>query len=450
MEINQDSYLADIFEPEIRHPFDNYYNGYSMLYRDAFIRKIIDKYPNDAYNLGYKIESDDNESYTDLLNEIKVYETFRKASKYARLYGLCAIFLMVEGDEKLNLPLGIVKPVGLKIFKLFNTQDIESELIKIGNTMVHRSRLMFFTGNEVFIDHGQEVKLGYTSIIDGFLEEYDNYKPMSKVLRKLINTSNQAILGTKGLSAKLRADILNGTDLAKKELLERAKALNTGRNIQDLIVHDLENEEMKNISLSISGVPESIDKLEHLLSIRLDYPHHVIFGDSVGSTLGSGSNAQLIYRMMYADRLTQWIDNNWTENIEKICELFKNFFNLSDFEVKIPLAYVLSDDERASINKTWADTLETILKYYPMDYDQIMEFINNNFSEMTIDELNFDPSFDIPSTINIPQVQNTLTTSKQDVNTDATMSSILEDAAKIDQTDIDQTMEDIAERSQNG
>lgn len=69
---------------------------------------------------------------------------------------------------------------------------------------------------------------------------------------------------------------------------------------------------------------------------------------------------------------------------------------------------------------------------------------------MNIDELNFDPSFDIPSTINIPQVQNTLTTSKQDVNTDVTMSSILEDAAKIDQTDIDQTMEDIAERSQNG
>lgn len=440
MDINQDSYLSNIFEPELFTQNRSVDLTYSAIYKyDSLISLIVDKYPNDAYNLGYEIESDSKELYEDYLNGIRVYETFRKASKYARLYGLCCAFIMFGDNEQLNLPVRPnAQPVGLKLYRLNLYQDIEQEVIQIGTTLVHRSRLLFFTGKEVFVEFGDEIKTGYTSILDGFLDEYQKYKPMAKIFNKLVNTSNQVILGTKGLSARLRADILNGTDLARRELLERAKAVNTGRSVQDIIVHDLENEEIKNISLSVAGVTEVFEKLEHLLAIRIDYPYHVIFGENVSSTLGSGSNAQLIYRMMYADKLTQWIDNNWTENIEKLCEFFRFSSNLSDYEVNIPLAYVLSDDEKAEIGKKMSETLEKILTYYPMDYEQIRDFINNNFP-FDVDELQFNPAFDIP--VSVPNVPST------DVNTDSGLPTVLENAATITREDVDEIMEDIGKQS---
>lgn len=447
-EVNQDSYLSSVFEPEL-FTWDSYSNDnyYGSLYRDDLIKTIIDKYPNDAYNIGFTIESDSSEDYTDILNGFKTYEMFRRASKFARLYGLCCLFIMVEGDTKLDEPIRPTsRPVGLKLYRLYNYQDIDLEKIPIGSSLIHRSRLLFFTGKEVFIEVSQEVKMGYTSIIEGFIDEYNNYKPMSKTFNKLINTSNQVILGTKGLSAKLRADILNGTDLAKRELLERARAVNSGRSLHDIVVHDLENEAIGNVSLTLAGANEAFEKLEHLLAIRTGYPYHVIFGESVSSTLGSGTNAQLIYRMMYADRVTQWIDNNWTENIETLCNQLKIVYGLADFTISIPLGYVLSDDERATICETWSKTLSEILKSYPMDYDQIMLFINDNFPGITVEEI--DDDFDAPMpSVTLPGGVEEIEPTEA-VNADATLTTVIENASIITQADIDKTMEDIAKQSQ--
>lgn len=356
--------------------------NYAALYQsDTLVRRIIDTYPECAYNTGFTIQGRSSTFYEQALNSLGTWEIFRQASIWARLYGLSAI-LMVTDNPRLNTPISgnVVKLVA---YNLPNETDLSQPTIRLGVDDVHISRLLFFTGHKNLTDFGY-LKVQYQSILDGIIDVLYDFRRIPSVAMKLLRTSNQVSIGTAGLSSSLRNDILTKTNTAQLQLISRLDSLNVGRDISEVLLYDKDNEAISNTALSLTGVDSLYTILENQLAIRTDYPKTVLFNRTDVNSLGSGSNAQLISRMEWATKVSSWIDNNWVEPLEKLCLQLGRSLGLSSFDITVPMGLVISPDELATIHKTQAETLAIINQLYPMDSSGIQQYVEANFTNFTL------------------------------------------------------------------
>jgi len=157
-------------------------------------------------------------------------------------------------------------------------------------------------GHKNLTDFGY-LKVEYQSILDGIIDVLYDFRRIPSVAMKLLRTSNQVSIGTAGLSASLRNDILTKTNTAQQQLLSRLDSLNAGRDISEVLLYDKDNEAISNTSLSLAGVDSLYNILENQLAIRTDYPMTILFNRNDVNSLGNGSNAQLITRMDWASKL---------------------------------------------------------------------------------------------------------------------------------------------------
>ena len=430
------TYLTTIFrESSLRAVY-----SYKDLYQfDNLASLIIDTYPETAYSTGFKVVSESEEFYSTIMNNLGVWEVFKRASIWARLEGLSCVLLGAGGEP--STPLLPTQPIELlKIYSIPVDTDITQELIRLNDKEYHKSRLLFFKGKEVLESFGGEVGVKYCSVLDGLIDVLTKYREIPKLAIQLIKTCNQVAIGTKGLSMGIRNDILTGTTAKKSEIQARLQSLNEGRSIQDLILFDLENEQLTNTSLNLSGVEKQVEILENQLACRSGYPKHILFGDAQTTSLGSGEVAQLVQRMMWATQVSKWIDNNWTKGLETICTQMMTSLNLAEFKIEIPLALVLSAQEIAEINKLNTEVLEKLLALYPMELEEIKIFIEQHFE-----------SISLPDPINV-----TLTrTQPQPVPSEPSAEEVMKDSiiddlndlSNINQEEIDKTMFKIAQSS---
>ena len=354
--------------------------NYMALYQtDTLVRRIIDTYPDSAYTIGVTINGPP--FYQRALNSLGAWEIFRQASIWARLYGLSAV-LMVTDSQRLDTPIAgnVVKLVA---YNLPNNTDLSQQTIRLGIDDIHISRLLFFTGHKNLTDFGY-LKVEYQSILDGIIDVLYDFRRIPSVAMKLLRTSNQVSIGTAGLSASLRNDILTKTNTAQQQLLSRLDSLNAGRDISEVLLYDKDNEAISNTSLSLAGVDSLYNILENQLAIRTDYPMTILFNRNDVNSLGNGSNAQLITRMDWASKLSTWIDNNWVEPLEKLCRVIGRSLALGSFDISVPMGLIISPDELAAINKTQAETLAIINQIYPMDSSGIQQYVEANFTNFTL------------------------------------------------------------------
>ena len=443
MEAEDSNFLLTIYRDGSNQQITDYHTLYKY---DNLVSTLVDTFPDSAYSTGFQVISDSEEFYHEALNNLKVWETFRTASKWARLNGLCCVLIGTSG--RLDVPLKPTQNVqALKIYSLSTDTDIDTEFIKIGTEEIHRSRLLFFKGKELLSDSTGEVKTTYTSILDGLIEVLMKYREIPSLALKLIKTCNQVVLATKGLSAGIRNDILTNSNVKRKEIQSRLTSLDEGRNINSMMLIDLENETLDKTSLNISGVEKQVEVLENQLAIRSGYPKHILFGDAQMSALGSGQIAQLIQRMLWASEVSKWIDNNWTEGIEKITRQLQTSLTLRDFEINIPLALVLSDQEVAEINQKQVEILEKILAFYPMEFDQIKEYIEQHFKLINLPDVS-----NVTLQLQKKRQQDQLNATAEPVTVpnEEVKDSIYEDMNQltvVNSQDVDQVMEKIGENS---
>lgn len=401
MIVEDSNYLTTIFRSSTTQQITDYATLYKY---DNLVSTIIDTFPDTAYSTGFKIISDSEEYYSTILNNLRVWEQFKTASKWSRLHGLSCILMVASGD--ISKPLKESQSIQqLKIYSLSPDIDITTQTIKIGTDDVHISRLIFFKGKEVLTDASGEVKASYCSILDGLIDVLMKYREIPSLALKLIKTSNQVVLATKGLSAGIRNDILTGATVKRQEIQSRLNSLNEGRSLQELMLIDLENEQLDKTALNLSGVDRQVEVLENQLASRSGYPKHILFGDSQMSSLGSGQIAQLIQRMLWASQVSNWIDNNWTEGLEKITNQIKNSLELKNFEINIPLSLVLSEQEISEINKLQMEVLEKLLAVYPMEYQQIKEYIEQHFNSVNLPDITNNRPRNVtlqPETVTVP------------------------------------------------
>lgn len=433
---NDSTYLTTIFRESSVSGVYNYKDLYQY---DNLVSLIVDTYPETAYSTGFKVVSESEEIYSTILNNLSVWEVFKRASIWARLEGISCVLLGAAGEPETPLQPNQTIEI-LKIYSIPLETDITKELIRINDKEYHRSRLLFFKGKEILESFGGEIGVKYCSVLDGLLDVLTKYREVPKLALQLIKTCNQVAIGTKGLSMGIRNDILTGSTTKRTEIQSRLQSLNEGRSVQDLILFDLENEQLTNTSLSLSGVEKQVEILENQLASRSGYPKHILFGDAQTTSLGSGEVAQLVQRMMWATQVSKWIDNNWTKGLETICTQMMTSLNLAEYKIEIPLALVLSAQEIAEINKLNTEVLEKLLALYPMELEEIKIFIEQHFESINLHD---------PLNVTLTRTQSQPVPSEpvsEEIKKDSIIDD-LNDLSNINQEEIDKTMFKIAQES---
>lgn len=369
---NDSNFLAKLFNQNfsVKQP------TYDELYRfDGLVTKIVNLYPDTAYATGFEIESPDVAYYKVATDRLQVYEKFRLASKWARLHGLSAILLISPGrlDKPFNGNLQ-----GLKVFALDNHIDTDSETIRIGDSDVHRTRLIYFYGVSIIESKMGEVVTKSASVLDGVIECLTTYRTIHGSIAKLLSTSNQLVIGTAGLGAGIRSDILTNSNTQRDTILSRLNSIQTGRNLASIVMYDKDNEEITNVSNSLSDVDTLAETLMTLLAQRTDYPKNVLFGETTKAGIGSGQAAQLIERMIWAQKVTVWIENNWLHGLQTILDTIQSDNTLANYEVKIPLSLTMSEIERAQTLLAKAKALTEIGKVYPVSPQTVENYLQND------------------------------------------------------------------------
>ena len=230
--MNKDSnYLTKLFSQN----FSVSQPSYGELYQyDNLVKKIVDLYPDTAYSTGFEIESDDTDFYKASLDKLQIWEKFRLASKWGRLYGLACLLLISKGDlsEPLKSEIYDIKVYALDN-QIINTND---DTVRIGDTFVHKSRLLYFTGYETMLTNNGEIGLKGHSVLDGCIDCLTSYRKLNGSLAKLLESSNQLIIGTSGLSAGIRNDIITDTNTQRDSIMSRLNSIQTGRSLSSIIL----------------------------------------------------------------------------------------------------------------------------------------------------------------------------------------------------------------------
>lgn len=438
MEINDSqvsSYLSSILSDfsQTTLPFSYDKSRLDWLYRDGLAKEIVNKYPESAYNAGIDLTSDDRQTYLDLVRALQIYEKFRDASIAARLYGLSVILIGANDGQSLVEPLALNSTTEIEWLRIYNISEQtilnNRDTIYLLGDEVHKSRLLFFYGSRSF-QNTVELNYQYDSVLASCGEVLVLYRSLSRFINALIKKGNQFTLGTEGLSSMLQQDLIRGTTTNREAIQARANALELGRNLLSTLVYDKSNESVENVSLSLTGLQEACDQLRIQLELSLDYPTGIIFDRQI-SNMGSGQQAQLIQRMEWARALSNWIDNNWTRNIEYLIGILQQVYRLRDFQISVPLSMTYSALELVEINKGWSEILNSIQNYYPMTGDELKEFIENNFVNMFVPERE-DPREPVE---------------ESEISDEESIGSFLTRISNITQVDVDETCERIGEFS---
>lgn len=401
----------------------------SLYASNGLVQKIIDTYPLDAYNLGFKLIGASAERETEFLNQLGCYEVFKLASISARITGIAAVLIGYADNLPLEMPSRPNSPIRwLKAYQIDDNEPDDNGTILLGESRCHISRLLLFYGRRTFkkgtkgnlIETGEPVLKGVEELLTMYIKNIP-YLPA------LIRLSNQVSLGTKGLAAAIKKDVITKTDVARQEILLRLQSLNLGRDVSNILAYDLEGEEVTVTSLSLNGITELMTETELALSFHLNYPRSKLFdrGSSVGLT--TSTNAQIINRLQWATSLTSWIDNNWTKPLESLIKAL-GFTST----IEIPLAIQLTEIEQAELDKLNIENLQKLRDSGVIDDQEFRNIVTQLTQYALVDRV----------------LENTPSVSSPERVDSVTLSEILNGFTNIGVEDIDTVMLEIGNQSQ--
>jgi hypothetical protein len=147
------------------------------------------------------------------------------------------------------------------------------------------------------------------------------------------------------------------SDEGRNYIFERLTSVNVNRNVSRILTYDKTKESISFISQSISGIKDVISEIKQIFISVSDYPYNQIFEEISGSQLGSGTAIQLIERMLWLEKIIDWINQNWLKHYTK---LFKLIYGDS-VKVEIPFKIGLTALEKAELENIGADRIKKLI-----------------------------------------------------------------------------------------
>ena len=279
----------------------------TMYRSSAIARKIIDLPAEDSLREWREWQAD-----AETISKIEAEEkrlglqgAMIKASKRARLFGGCAIFIGT-GDEDLMEPL---KPEhiglgGLKYLTVLARTDLVAGDIErdprapfygkpkyyqmmcaeTGQMAIHPSRLVITMGDELPDERYAGNQLGWSDpVLNSVLTEVTNMDATAANVASLVFEAKIDVIGVNGFNEGLRS----GGTAYENMMLARATLTATGKGINGTVLIDKEDSYTQK-SASFATLPDIMDRFMQMTSAAASIPMTLLFGMSPGGLNASG------------------------------------------------------------------------------------------------------------------------------------------------------------------
>lgn len=323
----------------------------NTIFRSSFLaRKIIEKYPQEAKNFGYVVQTKDGKILQK--NDSLVLECIYEASIWSRLYGHCYLILEYEN----TLPQEPVKP-GEKLIKYI----IEFSLIKEGdffkksdNEVFHYTKVQLFHGRKTYIPYITPYEENYAdSIYQSLIITLRNYVSSNETTRKILSNISYLLLGIKNLGNMTK------TDRGREEVYMRLESIRTNRNVNRTITYDKENEILSYITQATNGIKELVSNIKEIFVAESDYPAEQLFEESSNQSIGNGIANQLIARFLWAKRSHSYAETSFLPQYKTF---FDRHYPEQDVLVIVPFKMVLTQSEKAELEKFASERTKNLIE----------------------------------------------------------------------------------------
>jgi hypothetical protein len=333
----------------------------SELYENSkLIKKIINKYPEEFYGLGYQIKNSSGELLEE--NDEYILNAIKDGLITSRLYGRSFLYLVFE-DFNPERPLRR----GLKLMTHNIVYDIyrEGDFYLIESQRVHFTRVIEFIGERTYRKMIKKNDANYCrSILQGIYQSFHNFIENSNNSRYLLNNLSYLTIGIENLGN------MQISDQGRQIVFERLSTLNLNRNIGRVMAYDKSKEIIGFISQTLTGVNELIEQAKSILVSESDYPASELFDTTQSQALGSGIQNQLVARYLWARKVRSWAINNALPYLKIYFDRTRDMSNANIF---IPFVVDLTDEEKADIEKKAADRSKVLIDAGVVSPEEVRE-----------------------------------------------------------------------------
>lgn len=351
---------------------------------NGLFAKIIDRPSEEAVKHGFDIDYRDKnitEYIEEQMDKLQLEDKFATAEKWARLYGGAIIVMLVDDGRGLEEPLdwnhvrsieelrvferAIVQPDYTALYNFHFMDSIENnrpfgepEFYQVfsmyGYFTVHRSRCLLFRNGRL-PEQTTNAIYRYWGIPE--------YVKIKRALRecitshedgvKLLERSVQAIYKMKSL-----ANMLSTAD-GEDKVLKRLQVIDMARGILNSIAIDTDGEDYDFKTLQMSGVKDVIDSTCNMLSAVTNIPQTVLFGRSPAGMNATGDSDMENFYNMVENIQKQNMKSNARTVIDLILRqgmIEGKLQEIPKYKVKFAALWSMSETEKATVQKTKADT----------------------------------------------------------------------------------------------
>lgn len=296
----------------------------SIFEGDGIGRRIVEMPAEEMCRGWFEVIAKEGEGVLDYLETLRMQQTFTDAAVWARLYGGCLVYLILEDGRDESMPVDykrIRKVVGAQVFDRYSVgfePDKPSKdpilrlmgrpefytLSPLGGGMplrVHESRIVYVPGRR--LDPRRRIANGGwdASVLQGAWTALQRHGSGMGYAANILRDFVQAALAVKDLTSMIAA--------GREDVVERRiRLLDVSRSILNTIILDAEGEEYTKHTSSVAGLAEILDRFAETLSASVGIPITKLFGKAPGGLNSTGEHDLRNYYDMLSAEQNRMLD----------------------------------------------------------------------------------------------------------------------------------------------
>lgn len=255
------------------------------------------------------LEGQDDEDFREEM--IKLVPYVINARAWGRQYGGCALYIVTRGGGSPETPLNIdsvteltevqvwprehVQPLELETMGAY-PNAFRAERFRIGQLVIHRSRLVLFGGVPVEPDMRGRYQGWDRSVLETAYDAIRDAESDFASVSGMLHEGSVGIYKLAGLAQML-------TSGAQQKLLERLQLMDMGKSVTRSIVLDAKDEDFVRNNITWSGLADVLTVLMLRLGLVTDMPMTILFGREPAGLNATGESDMKIWQQkLAADR----------------------------------------------------------------------------------------------------------------------------------------------------
>lgn len=346
----------------------------NLYYGNAMVRRIIDIVPEEAVKNWIGVEADDQDELAlQMLDDLSAEEHFANALRWSRLFGGAAILPIINDGGTFDMPVNEANIQAVEELKVYDKREVIFEPLlfnddpmnvdygkpeyyqinPINGTMfyAHKSRVLVFDGEPLPSRERAMRNYWGNPVMQGLYDAVSNNDDAHRLARLVLERMSQSVTKFQGLLDQL------ATDEGEKTVKDRLQLIDMARSILNTVAIDKEDE-FQLFNISLTNVPDLIDRFGLYISSLTGIPFTVLFGRSPGGLNATGKSDNEIWYSLVSRLQKRKLKPN-LDRLVKLCMLSKQGLfggvEPKKWSIKFNPLWVPSAKEEAETEKLQAE-----------------------------------------------------------------------------------------------